>query len=45
MKSQPNEKSQKKKKGDEDEEIDIDSLLDQLKKHIIGVYDNIPNSH
>ena len=32
----------KKKKEEEEEELDIDGLLDELKQHIIGIYNHLP---
>lgn len=47
MKNQINEKKKPLKKNQDGQEEqpdpDIDALLGELKKHIIGVYDNIPN--
>ena len=37
-------KPTKNKKADEEEEINVDGLLDELKANIIKVYANIPNS-
>lgn len=42
--TQNDKQKNSKKKGEEEEELDVDGLLDDLKYNIIQVYANLPDS-